>query len=409
MRKSGYDGNSSHCGTRFFVTGDQHVYLPRAGRIWRVGLLLLFTSAIVIGWPATDYRLWLHSGETPSCETFVLAASGSIGIVSGVWIIAGGLLGFPRLQTSSTGISLRTAVKTQWVEWSSLGEFELHITHIGFHNRQLASASASIVGPAACRSLLRRKRFEIADIFDTPISTIATELNARNPQAGGTLSANEQRFGLVGFRLPWMALSICGVLAVIFVCALIFTVLRRSRLRSSRGSSLERVIQISGDYASAHHALTLRRADEAHDADLLGPAGDRAPGWIVAAIEDQVVGNLPPLAVDQRLVVLAVEPRIHRPAVGLRTAQRIGPWLAQAVEPLRERGISVGRRRGAHRQRQAGQHDDGDAHVRLSRMRRPSGMRGFVAVSGPRRGAAPVGRIVCRAIALVARLLRPGT
>ena len=62
--------------------------------------------------------------------------------------------------------------------------------------------------------------------------------------------------------------------------------------------------------------LTLRRADEAQNADLWRPTDDGAASWIVIAIQDQMVGHPTPFAFDQRLVVAIVEARIHRPAIG---------------------------------------------------------------------------------------------
>ena len=55
-------------------------------------------------------------------------------------------------------------------------------------------------------------------------------------------------------------------------------------------------------------ALALRRADEAQDADLRGPAGDRASGRVVVAIENEMIGHPPPFALDQRIVVAIAEP-----------------------------------------------------------------------------------------------------
>ena len=92
-------------------------------------------------------------------------------------------------------------------------------------------------------------------------------------------------------------------------------------------------------------SLALRRADEAQDADLRRPAGNGTARRVVAAIQDQVIGYPTPFAFDQRLVVTIAEPRVLRPAIGHRAAQRVGPWLAQTVEPGCERRIGIGRRR----------------------------------------------------------------
>ena len=110
--------------------------------------------------------------------------------------------------------------------------------------------------------------------------------------------------------------------------------------------------------------VTLRRADEAQDADLRRPAGDGTAGRVVAAIENQVIGHPPPFAFDQRIVVAIAEPRFHRPAIGHRTAQRVRPGLAQAVEPGCERRIGIGRRRRQDRACEANQrnHEGAEQH-----------------------------------------------
>ena len=61
--------------------------------------------------------------------------------------------------------------------------------------------------------------------------------------------------------------------------------------------------------------LTFWRTNEAQYADTRRPARDGAAGRIVAAIEDQTIGHLTPLALDQYLVVTVGETGMHRPAI----------------------------------------------------------------------------------------------
>ena len=127
--------------------------------------------------------------------------------------------------------------------------------------------------------------------------------------------------------------------------ALSLTTERRAGDRAHAGTCLtgraEFVTEVSCQ--KRRRPLTVGCAHEADNPGLRRPARDRATGGIVRAVQDMVIGHGAPFALDQRLVASAVQPRVDCPAVGDRTAQRISPWLAQTIEPRRERRIGTRR------------------------------------------------------------------
>jgi rhomboid protease GluP len=192
---------------------EEHVYRPRRGRAWRAGLLLILASGLL----AKSQR-----ASSLSWSSGIAVAFACLGLLLGIWKIATILRGYPRLLVSPAGIRLQSGIRTRWADWNSLTAFQLQITHVGFNKRPLMSATAGIIGPKASRRLLRRKRFEIPDIFVTQIATIANEINANYLQVVETVAPSDQRIGVADFKLPWMAIVINGVLITVFVTELTF-------------------------------------------------------------------------------------------------------------------------------------------------------------------------------------------
>jgi rhomboid protease GluP len=107
-------------------------------------------------------------------------------------------------------------------------------------------ATAEIVGPAASRSLQRKKKFTIPNAFVRPLLDIVGDLNAMNPRAldaPWTSQERVQHLGLAGFKVRWMTFGILVVLVAVFICELKFAV---GPIRPGLHPSLSTLLALGG-------------------------------------------------------------------------------------------------------------------------------------------------------------------
>jgi membrane associated rhomboid family serine protease len=140
----------------------------------------------------------------------------------------GAMRGLPRLTVTRTGVRLETMFGLLAASWESLSLFEVTPLTWSRRGRAIQSATASIVGPQVSRRLRRKKQFVIPDTFQTPIADIVAGLNAQRVAVVGPTFLPLQRsvldFGVANFTLPWLTLSLLGILIALFAAEVAFPV-----------------------------------------------------------------------------------------------------------------------------------------------------------------------------------------
>jgi hypothetical protein len=219
-------------------TENEAIFRPRRLMVG-IGGLVVIAVGLLIASPLWTFSLPRFNDAIWSRPLFVvaliIAAAGEVYLLGlGILTIAGTFRGLPSLTVTPRGISLKTVFRTRWADQGSLAPFELATRQQGFP-RTVIVATSRIVGTGVSRNLLRRKKLTIPDHFRTPIGAIVANLKACHARAAGVsqahypdaavaMAAREARFGVAGFKLPWLTFAIFAVLVAVFACEQIFAV-----------------------------------------------------------------------------------------------------------------------------------------------------------------------------------------
>ena len=205
------------------LVGEQ-VYFPRRGK--QLGLSAIAIGAGCVLWAglAKQLALWMHAGIAPDAGAIRTALIASICVLAGLFIVIGVLRGRPRVTVNSEGIEVRYIWKTCWAAWSSLSSFGVTTMVVGRSKRQFHFATANIIGASTSPNLRGRSKLSLPNAFHVPAETIAANLNTLRAQLRGLppasapmLADDENRYGLAGFKAPWMTFGIIAVLVAAFV------------------------------------------------------------------------------------------------------------------------------------------------------------------------------------------------
>jgi rhomboid protease GluP len=189
------------------------VYRPDRGKQGgRAAIAIVLAIVIFVGRPASGV---------------ILAAILSFGL--GLFLLVSAALGVPRLTLTPTGVILRTLYGTRRVAWHNLSAFAVTTTRAGRFGRRVVAGAATITSSATHPDL--RKRLTIPDSFQTPITDIVADLNARQRLALGGAAVpaapgidEAVPLGLANTATPWVTYSILAVLLLGFVAEQIFAV-----------------------------------------------------------------------------------------------------------------------------------------------------------------------------------------
>lgn len=203
------------------------VYRPKQSKAWRLGLTFIVMGLVGL-LPLPQILHWLSGGPTPDSQAFLVVLCLLLVPVGILWIV-NAMRGYPRLTVTPDGVSIHTGFTQRWARWDSLDPFDVMVTVTGRFNQRVLTASARVTGPNASRAA--GKSFTISDFFQTPIETIAADLNAERAYALGPSHAApaatapvESPVGLGSVTAPWLTLTILAVLIVIFMIENMFPV-----------------------------------------------------------------------------------------------------------------------------------------------------------------------------------------
>ena len=197
------------------------IYRPRRSRIVRAGVFFAICGLILLSSGISALRR--SPADTSALWLLVLGcvSVGFVGVAS-----YGVLRGLPRLTVTPAGVSLDTMSGSFEASWQSLSLFQA--PPLTWSLRSYQSATASIIGKEVSRRLRRKKQFVIPDAFQTPIAEIVAELNAQRIAISGAAALpvlrHSNEFGVAGFTLPWLTLSLLGILVAVFIAEIAFPV-----------------------------------------------------------------------------------------------------------------------------------------------------------------------------------------
>ena len=198
-------------------------YRPRLARTWGIGSAVTLGAAVLIGaWLATASP----ASPLPGLHSPILLLIAGVLLVPGALALATAARGRPRLTVNATGVRIDTLWRSQWAAWPSLGAFHVTTAYDSLTRRTVLAARARIIGSDVSRGLRGRRQFLLPDRFQTLISTVVAEVNARNPNAhqhdviwhdGGAVYAEDNRRGIKAFTTPWLTFALLGALIAAFV------------------------------------------------------------------------------------------------------------------------------------------------------------------------------------------------
>jgi rhomboid protease GluP len=191
----------------------------------RAAAFFLACGVLLVWPPIVAIRV---SGVLPDGNSLSLLLLGCTGLVFGGFALFAALCGLPRLSVTAGVVRLNTMFGSKWASLDSLSAFEVTSVAIGLIRNPVAMASASIIGSRVGGRLRGKTRFVIPDAFQTPITTIVSQLNARHPSAlDGTLAPprkDENQFGIAGFKVPWLTIAVLAGLIVAFAAEQVFAI-----------------------------------------------------------------------------------------------------------------------------------------------------------------------------------------
>ncbi len=262
-----------------------------------VSMLALYLAGPAVG----DFSRWFHGSAFPQTGSLLALAIvlGLLGVSLLLFLSA--LRGLPRLAAVRDGIELETLFGTKWANWNSLDAFELKRAHAGPVLRRAFSARARIVGAAVSGNLLGKSQLTLPDAFQTPLAAIVGELNMQRARSLGLSPAfaatpasedEEARFGLAGFKIPFLTLGMLALLALVFIAEQIFAIeptgplLRvSSATRLALGGLSWRVVITNGEWYRLFTAPLLH-------GDATHLAGNAVALLMVGVLLERVVGRL---------------------------------------------------------------------------------------------------------------------
>ena len=209
----------------------QKVYPPRQGKTLRMAGLFVGFALLAAVSLASDITRWAHGGTAPAPGSVLVGISILFFLGLGSLSLVGALRGLPRLTLTAAGVRLETVFGTRWASWGSLEPFREATLYRGRFNRRVTAARSAVVGAEASAGVRRKKLLDVPDAFIVSIDDIIADLNGWRARVLGVAPTlrwairsdeDERKFGVPGFKAPWLTIGILTTLCLAFVLEQIY-------------------------------------------------------------------------------------------------------------------------------------------------------------------------------------------
>jgi len=201
----------------------QVIYRPRRAKPLALGTILPLIAVAICWEPMNAIALWLRGGAAPDARTLFMAGLSLMVVVLAAITLTGALRGLPRLTLTRDSVTLESLFAVSRAEWSSLSSFRRWTLRASRFGRHAEAAVSAITGSGASANLIRLGKLTIPDAFRAPFESILADLNLRHSALVGSgaadaaLLVDHPRFGIAGFRAPWLTFALIGFLVAIFL------------------------------------------------------------------------------------------------------------------------------------------------------------------------------------------------